>query len=43
MEKELTEKKRTDYFNAYVEGTLERLRGDDAITINQEMVDRITG
>ncbi len=43
LEKELTEKKRTDYFNAYVEGTLERLRGDDAITINQEMVDAITG
>ena len=43
LEKELTEKKRTDYFDAYVEGTLERLRGDDAITINQEMVDRITG
>lgn len=43
LEKELTEKKRADYFNAYVEGTLERLRGDDAITINQEVVDAMTG
>lgn len=43
LEKELTEKKRADYFNAYVEGTLERLRGADAITINQEMVDAMTG
>ena len=43
LEKELTEKKRADYFNAYVEGTLERLRSADAITINQEMVDAMTG
>jgi hypothetical protein len=39
----LTEKKRAEYFNAYVEGTLERLRSDDAITINQELVDAMTG
>ena len=43
LEKELTEKKRADYFNAYVESTLERLRNDDAITINQEVVDAMTG
>ena len=43
LEKELTEKKRSDYFNAYVETTLERLRNEDAITINQEMVDAMTG
>ena len=43
LEKELTEKKRADYFNAYVETTLERLREEDAITINQEMVDAVTG
>ena len=43
LEKELTEKKRVDHFNTYLENTLDRLRQEDAITINQPLVDSMEG
>lgn len=40
---ELTNQKRAGFFSAYVQNLVERLRADNKIVINQQLVDSITG
>ena len=40
---QLTDQKKKEFFNSYVENLLERMRRDEEIRINQQLVEQITG